>query len=177
MIPSNNVVIQKAWVVTDVEEAALSWSKALNIGPFFLAEFTPQVFSQVSYRGQESSLHMKTAIGFVDGVQIELVEPVGDSPSAFRDVFAQGQAGFHHLCFWSDDFDADMSHYTNQGFAIANQGQVVGGGPRFAYLDAMASLGSMIELLERKPSTEQTFQKWQDIAKAWTPDQDVIVKP
>ena len=67
-------------------------------------------------------------------------------------------------------------HYTAQGFVIANQGQVIGGGPRFAYVDAYDTLGCMIELLERKESTEKVFKSWKESSKNWTADQDLIIK-
>lgn len=176
MSPTNNTVIQQAWVVKDIEQAALQWSKAFNIGPFYLAEYTPQVFSHIEYRGEPGKLHMKTAIAYSGDVQFELVEPIGSYPCAFFDTVQEGHIGFHHICYWSDDFEADLAHYTNQGFVIANQGQVVGGGPNFAYIDASESLGFMIELLERRESTEKVFSGWRESAKTWTADQDLIVK-
>lgn len=176
MIPSNNIVIQQAWVVTDIEEAAQKWSSALNIGPFYMAEYSPAVFSSIEYRGAPGKLHIQTAIAYSGDIQIELVKPIGSSPTAYSDIFAEGQTGFHHNCYWSDDFVADLKHYSDQGFIIANQGQVIGNGPRFAYIDAFDTLGCMIELLERTPATEQNFKAWHDSSKVWTPDQELIVK-
>jgi hypothetical protein len=72
--------------------------------------------------------------------------------------------------------DADLEHYQSQGFEIANQGQMTGGGPRFAYIDANEALGCMIELLERRESTESVFAKWRDDSKHWTAGQDSIVR-
>ena len=177
MNPTNNSVIQKAWVVNDIEQAAQDWSSAFNIGPFFLAEYTPEVFSYVEYRGAPAKLHMKTAIAYSGDLQIELVEPVGSYPCAFYDVVEEGKSGFHHICYWTDDINADLGHYITQGFVIANQGQVVGGGPRFAYIDAFEKLGCMIELLERKESTEKVFESWREDSLSWSAEyDDLIVK-
>jgi hypothetical protein len=174
--PTNNIAIQKAWVVSDIEQAAHKWSRALNIGPFYLAEYTPAVFENIEYRGKPGKLHMKTAIAYSGDIQIELVEPVGIYPCAYFDTIEEGGSGFHHLCYWSDDMDADLEHYQSQGFEIANQGQMTGGGPRFAYIDANEALGCMIELLERRESTESVFAKWRDDSKHWTAGQDSIVR-
>lgn len=176
MSPTNNIITQKAWVVSDIEQAAQDWSSAFNIGPFYLAVYTPAVFSTIEYRGQPGKLHMKTAIAYSGDLQIELVEPIGSYPCAFFDVIEEGKTGFHHVCYWSDNIDADINHYTQQGFEVANQGQVVGGGPRFAYIDAFEKLGCMIELLERRESTEQLFASWRKASKSWTADQDLIIK-
>lgn len=72
--------------------------------------------------------------------------------------------------------DADLAHYQEQGFAIANQGKMAGGGPRFAYVDASEALGCMIELLERHKPTEQLFDKWRIDARDWKGDQATIVR-
>lgn len=176
MTPSNNTVIQQAWVVKDLDSAIRQWSDAFNIGPFYVAEYTPAVFSTLEYRGAPGTLHMNTAITYSGDVQIELVEPVGSYPCAFFDSVAEGTNGYHHMCYWSDDIDADLAHYVAQGFTIANQGQIVGGGPRFAYIDANETLGCMIELLERRESTVELFNSWKENCKTWTPDQDLIIK-
>lgn len=176
MSPSNNVVIQKAWVVNNIEKSAKQWSDALNIGPFYLAEYTPTVFENIEYRGQPGKLHMKTAIAYAGDVQIELVEPVGSYPCAFFDTVNKGSIGFHHECYWTDDIESDFAHYKNQGFTIANQGQIAGGGPRFAYIDASETLGCMIELLERRESTERMFSQWRENATKWKSGDSAICK-
>lgn len=174
--PTNNIALQNAWIVTDIENAAQRWSDAMGIGPFYVAEYSPAIFDTVEYRGKPGKLHMKTAIAYAGEVQIELVEPVGEYPSAYSDTIKPGSSGFHHLCYWSDDFDADMAHYAELGYAVANQGQMAGGGPRFSYLDASHELGHIVELLERAEGTEQIFNAWKESAKQWRAgDQAVIV--
>ena len=175
-LPTHNIAIQNAWIVTDVEETAKKWSDAMNIGPFYIAEYTPAAFDTIEYRGKPGKLHMRTAIGYAGDVQIELVEPVGIYPCAYFDTIEAGSAGFHHLCYWTDDIDADLTHYEQQGFVVANQGQMAGGGPRFAYLDASESLGCMIELLERAEGTEKIFNAWKESAKNWRAGDQAIVK-
>ena len=175
-IPTHNIAIQKAWIVTDIEEAAKKWSAALNIGPFYIAEYSPAVFGDIEYRGKPGKLHMKTAIAYAGDIQIELVEPVGVYPCAYFDTVEAGSIGFHHLCYWTEDIDADLAHYQQQGFTIANLGQMAGNGPRFAYIDASHTLGFMIELLERAEGTEQLFNSWKESAKQWQSGDPAIIK-
>lgn len=177
MSPTNNIVIQKAWVVRDLEQTAQTWSSALNIGPFYVAEYTPAVFEYIEYRGKPGKLEMKAAIAYAGDVQIELIEPVGSYPCAFFDTVDEGDTGFHHVCYWTDDIEQDLAHYQKQGFSIATQGQIVGGGSRFAYIDAHDSLGCMIELLERRDSTEKLFKGWQESAKTWQAGDPVLIQP
>lgn len=173
--PTHSIAIQKAWIVTDIEEAAKQWSAALNIGPFYVAEYSPAVFGDISYRGEPGKLHMKTAIAYAGDIQIELVEPVGVYPCAYFDSIEPGSTGFHHLCYWTEDIEADLAHYKAQGFTVANLGQMAGGGARFAYIDACDSLGCMIELLERAEGTEQLFNSWKESAKNWRPGDPAII--
>ena len=173
--PTNNIAIQKAWIVNDIEHTARQWSAALNIGPFYIAEYSNSMFETIEYRGKPGVLKMKTAIAYVGEVQIELVEPTGSYPSAYTDTIDAGDTGFHHLCYWSDDIEADLAHYEKQGFAVANYGQMAGAGPRFAYVDASASLGCMIELLERAAGIEKLFDSWKENAKNWQSDDEPVV--
>jgi len=164
--PTDNVVLQNAWIVSDIETSARQWSAAMNIGPFYIADYTSEMFETLEYRGKPGKLQMKTAIAYAGDVQIELVEPTGVYPCAYFDTIAEGTSGFHHLCYWSDDLDSDLAHYQAQGFEIANLGKM-SGGPRFAYVDASKSLGHMIELLERAKGIEQLFNSWKEKAKEW----------
>ena len=176
ILPTHNIAIQKAWIVNNLEETAENWSQMLSIGPFYIAEYSPAVFGKIEYRGKPGKLHMKTAIAYAGDIQIELVEPVGVYPCAYFDTIEAGATGFHHLCYWTEDIDADLSHYQKQGCTVANLGQMAGDGPRFAYLDASESLGCMIELLERAEGTEAIFNTWKESAKNWRPGDPAIVK-
>ena len=164
--PTRNRAIQNAWVVDDIESAARRWSETLGIGPFFLARYDSGMFESLRYRGAPGELVMRTAIAFSGDMQIELIEPEGAGPSAYRDVYAPGETGFHHLCFWSDDIDADLSHYAGLGCDAANSGKMRGG-PRFAYVDARERSGCMIELLEYRAPLAALFDSWQEANAAW----------
>ncbi|MFK8031845.1 MAG: VOC family protein [Gammaproteobacteria bacterium] len=172
-LPTGRTPFQQAWVVNDIEQTARSWSASLNIGPFYIAEYTPDMFEFIDYRGGAGSLHMKTAIAYSGDSQIELVEPLGTAPSIYRDVYENGQTGFHHLCFWSDEFERDLEHHVSQGHVIANEGKMKRG-PRFAYVDATETLNCVIEVLERRPALVALFDEWREAAKSWDGKRPVV---
>lgn len=174
-VPTRKRAIQNAWVVNDIEASARRWSATLGIGPFFVAEYGDRIFDTLEYRGAPGHLRMKTAIAFSGDMQIELIEPMDDSPSAYRDLYAPGETGFHHLCFWSDDIDADLAHYTDSGCSIANVGKMRGG-PRFAYIDARPTTGCMIELLEHDAGLQGLFDKWQRANAAWDGVEPLVLR-
>ena len=165
-MPTSRDLFQQAWVVDDIEAAARRWSRALGIGPFYTAEYRPDFFTDVLYRGQPGALQMRTAICYAGHVQIELIQPTGAGPSCYRDTVPQGTEGFHHICFWTHALEADLAEYRAQGLEIAVSGRV-NNGPRFAYIDATPTLGCMVELLEHSPRLEAVFNGWRDTCAAW----------
>jgi hypothetical protein len=176
MLPTTRDLLQQAWVVDDLESAAARWSRTLGIGPFHMAEYTPEVFEHVEYRGRPGVLAMRTAICYAGSVQIELVQPIGAGPNCYRDTVPVGRDGFHHVCFWTHGLDADIARYLATGATVAVRGQVKRG-PAFAYLDATAQLGCMVELLEYSERLAQLFERWRQACAAWRDGDATIVKP
>ena len=172
--PTRRVVTQNAWVVTDIEAAARAWAATLGIGPFFMGTYPASLFEGMTYRGEPGELTMTTAIAYSGDLQIELIQPIGNAPNAYRDVYAPGESGFHHVCFWSDDLDADLVHYAKAGAATVNTG-TMRGGPRFAYVDTREQMGCMTELLEPHPHVVEMFASWKRQAEVWN-GETVIVR-
>ena len=170
MAPSRREVTQNAWVVTDLETAAKAWSETLGIGPFFMGSYPASLFEDMTYPGE---LTMKTAIAYSGDLQIELIEPLGDAPNAYRDVYADGETGFHHVCFWSDDLAADLAAYAASGAETVNVGRMRGG-PRFAYVDTRAQFGCMTELLETQPHVVELYAGWRQRAEDWDGENAIV---
>lgn len=156
--------MQVAFMVDDLETAAMNWVRTTGIGPFLTV---PHVqLAEYDYRGRKSSgLDFSVAIAQSGGMQIELVQQHCDSPSAYRDTIAKGQTGFHHLAIYAADYDAAYRHYVDQGFASALDG--VFGQMRFSYIDTSAAIGCMIELLEDDAVETALFQRIAAAAAGW----------
>ncbi len=157
-------LMQAAFMVEDLEAAALSWVKTTGIGPFLMV---PHIqLAEFDYRGQKSAgLDFSVAIAQSGGIQIELVQQHCDSPSAYRDTIAKGQQGFHHVCIYCEDYDATYQSYIAQGFASAVDG--VFGEMRFSYIDTSAALGCMIELVEENEVQSEFFARVAAAADGW----------
>ena len=165
-LPTETAVFQNAWVVDDVEAAAMNWVNTFNIGPFFLAEYGPEQLVDITYHGEPGELNMLVAIAQAGPVQIELIQPLGDKPNAYRDTVAPGENKFHHMCVWSSDIDADLEYYASLGCTIANTGRVKGSS-RFAYVDSHPQLNCMLELLEHNEMFEKAFKMIADTCANW----------
>jgi hypothetical protein len=167
LFPAARSVFQQAWVVNDLEASARQWSTSLGIGPFYLATYQADRFEDVVYRGAPGTQQMRTAICYAGLVQIELIERIGNQPNCYTDTVPVGREGFHHICVWTFDLDADIRRHAQMGHEVATRGRMRGG-PAFAYVDAVRSIGCMIELLEHSVALENVFNGWRDNCANWT---------
>jgi len=155
--------IQVAWVVADLEKSMQRWLTTAQVGPFYV--FRHAKVERVSYRGAPATLDFSAALTQAGPIQIELIEQHGDTPSAYRDSFAPGQEGFHHLCMMTHGFDAEIERHRKEGSVAATEG--VFGDMRFAYIDTRARLGHMTEIIEDRASIREMFKMVADAAEGW----------
>lgn len=155
-------VIQNAWVSDDIEALARKLTTEMGIGPFFFME---QEFSDSKYRGQPSACKFKLAITQAGPIQIELIQPLTEGCSAYRDSVKPGESKLHHMCVWSKDFDRDVAHFNSLGYITAQEGCV--GGTRVAYLDTRELTGYMLEIIDQTPEATSLFDYIAESCKAW----------
>lgn len=161
---------QAAWIVNDLEEAINRWVKTAQVGPFFVIPHSE--VQDVRYRGGQSiDLDFSVALAQAGPIQIELIQQHNEGPSAYRDTYAAGQEGFHHMCGFVDDYDAEVERQARLGFPVAHAGWV--GDMRFAYLDTRASLGFMTEIIEDRQYVRDLFKMVADAAVGWDGDEPV----
>lgn len=165
-LPTERSFFQNAWVVADVEAAMRHWVETLGVGPFFVGDYTA-LLTDTSYRGQPSPLSMKIAIAQAGSLQIELIEPLGDAPSAYRDMVPAGSEAFHHMAAWTHDWEADQQHYESRGFPLVSFGRLAHNGMRFGYFDTRPALGCMIELFEWHQAGVDGFAGIAEAAVGW----------
>lgn len=163
-LPTDRTVFQNAWVVDDAEAAAMRWAGEMGVGPFFFTEYTDH-FSDVTYRGEPSELSMIVGLAQAGPVQIELIQPTTDKPCAYRDSVEPGTVGFHHMCVWTHDIEADTEYFEQLGYPAANTGDA--GIVRFAYYDTRPLMGCMLEVVEHGPAIAEYFRLIADAGAAW----------
>lgn len=80
---------------------------------------------------------------------VELVSPLdGEGPIA--DALAKRGPGLHHLCFRTDDIDADVARLKGRGWRFITDGPVPGAhGCRVIFVHPKSTGGVLIELSER----------------------------
>jgi methylmalonyl-CoA/ethylmalonyl-CoA epimerase len=139
---------QISWVVDDLDAAVQQWQQTARIGPFFQGAHVGGIFTEARHRGRPFELDMSIAVAQAGPVQIELIKQHGAAPSPYRDAFAEGESGLHHIGGFVDDVEAECRNYQEHGFDVVMTGMVAGQTPA-AYVDTRATLGCMTELMGR----------------------------
>lgn len=129
---------QIGFYVKNLEESAKMFNELIGAGPFVdLGVSEP---ASLTYRGKDSGMRSRCALGHIKDVQIELIEVVTDEP----DVYKDNGFGIHHLCIWSDDVDAVAEEFKAAGVEAAME-MASGQGLKVVYMDAREQLGCFIE--------------------------------
>lgn len=145
------------WVVRDCAAAQAELSARLGAGPFVSAGQESR-FAHALVHGKPTPFSLRIAFGALGGVLLELLEPLDDSSPHAEFLAAHGE-GMHHLAFLVDDFDEQLAAvrgaHPQAELLIDGTGQ--GNPVRWVYVDASASRGTVIELLERTQASVEAF--------------------
>ena len=146
-------IVQVAYFVTDIRAAARRANTLFGTGPFCLYENIP--LQDVEYRGQAAVLDHSSAYGQSGNVMIEFAQQNNEGPSAFRDMYAEGEEGLHHVAMFVDDIGREIEKYRDQGYELANH--YFAGGVEVAFIDTHKELGHMLELYEPVKGLEKFY--------------------
>lgn len=164
MLPLGTNFVQNAWVVPDLEKAIEGWV-AMGVGPFYVLD---RDYPDALYRGQPVPLSFRAGLAQAGSIQIELIQQTSPGPSAYRDVVADGETGFHHMCKITDDFASDTAALRANGIALATE--MDSGGIPTCYADTRAQMGCMLELLPPSAILTQIYDIVAAAAKDWKGD-------
>jgi hypothetical protein len=64
---------------------------------------------------KDADLDLSLAIAYSGDLQYELVQQHNATPSPYKDFLDSRGEGLHHLCTWSENFDADLARWTANG--------------------------------------------------------------
>jgi hypothetical protein len=156
-------IVQLAYVVNDVREAAARWMKTFGVGPFYILD-RPEVGNPL-YRGRPQKVEFSAGLAQAGDIHIELIEQHCDSPSCYRDLIKKGEEGFHHVAVIVDDYAAEVARYESLGCPVASSGEF---GPlKFCYVDTSATMNCMVEVLENLPFIHNYFARIREAAENW----------
>ena len=157
---------QLAYAVDDVDAAALAHHRRFGSGPFFVLRHVALASSV--HRGIEQPFDHSSAYGQWGGVMVELFQQHNPDPSAVHDMFPHGSGkhGLHHAALFVDDLAEAIRQFEADGMPLA-QLSITQGGTAFAFVDARASLGHMLELYEPAATLTGFYAMVADAARGW----------
>jgi len=138
---------QVAIVVRDIEEARNRFARLLDVEPPNIIETKPGEEVRLSYRGSPSSDRAKLAFFDLGGVQLELIQPLGER-SAWAEGLAKNGESVHHIAFWTENMKESADYLAGEGAPLLMRGDM--GDGQFVYFDGAEKFGTMIELLEKE---------------------------
>ena len=95
-----------------------------------------------------------TAFFPLPGTRIELISPMSDAGALARSIQKRGP-GLHHICFRTDDIEADMARLTEKGYRFLSEAPRPGAhGTRVAFIHPKSTGGVLIELAEHPAAGE-----------------------
>ena len=163
MILPGSSIVQLAWVVNDLEEAAHRFHRIYNCGPFLMNRHIK--LGDPRYRGTPMRTDFSTALAQAGDVQIELIVQHDDTPSVYRDLHAAGSEGFHHVAMIVPDVAQEVERYRALGFDVGFTGRF--GSAEFAYVDTSSAIGHMTEILPDNEMLRGFFGTVRRAAEEW----------
>jgi hypothetical protein len=157
-------IVQIAYHVSDVEEAAHRMSQTIGAGPFFVAEHIE--LTSCTYRGSPVEFDHSSAYGQSGHLMLELIHQHNEGPSAIRDMYGPDEEGLHHVAAFVDDLPTARKHFEILSYETAMVAETTSG-VTFVFMDARQKLGHMLELYEPTPMLRAFYDMVRDAALDW----------
>ena len=140
-------IAQLGYVVGDITTAMERWLHEHDVGPFFYLPHPP--LNDLRYRGLPTAATIAVAITYSAELQVELIQPLDDHPSPYRDFAAAKGEGLHHVARFTDDYDATLAACSAVGRLPFYEGRGLTDEQRFAYFEAGSNTaGTVNEVVE-----------------------------
>jgi hypothetical protein len=139
-------IAQLGYVVDDIEAAMEHWVQDLDVGPFFYLPSPP--LNDLVYRGEPTTARIGVAITYSGDLQVELIQPLDDQPSPYRDFQLASGNGLHHVAHFTNEYDAAIAAYRAKGRSPYYEGRGLTAEQRFSYFDSPSHGGTVNEVVE-----------------------------
>ena len=146
--------------ITDCSEKLIpQLQKTYGVPEFF--HFPDINFKEIIYRGRKVDCRVSVAIGYSGTVQIEVVEPLSGE-GAYNEFLESGGTGMHHIGLLVDDFEQALESQLSVGLSVIQTG-IIGQEQaiRFAYIDTIATLGVITEIIWLSDAMKKLYQRIQ----------------
>jgi catechol 2,3-dioxygenase-like lactoylglutathione lyase family enzyme len=163
-------IAQTAFVVPDLRAAIDRWVADLGVGPWFVRDRLEGL--NPIYRGAPATSAVTLAMGFAGNMQIELIQPLNDAPSIYKETIEARGYGFHHVGYAASDFAATLERFRALGYEEAYRAGVPTGGD-VVFFDTKGALPGFVEVFEASAAVEEVFTRFYIASVGWNGEQPV----
>jgi hypothetical protein len=156
------VPVQIAYAVNDVERAAVSYAERLGAGPFYVRHHPP---FEATHDGHPAIFNHSSAYGQWGDMQIELVALGECSPESLRRTVTV-PAGIHHVAMFVESLPTERARLEALGMRCVMHATTPNG-LQFAFHDARADLGHLLEIYEPADGVLRLYRKVREAAIDW----------
>jgi methylmalonyl-CoA/ethylmalonyl-CoA epimerase len=148
-------------LVRDLDRAMEHYTNDLRIGPWAVYTLSPDWIRDMTVHGKNQGYVYKLALCNVGPVLYELMESV-QGPNIYEEFLKERGEGVHHLGYFVEDIDAEISNMESRGFGLLQSGRGFGTNDdgAYAYFDTERACGCILEALEmpaEMASPERTY--------------------
>ncbi len=160
---------QIAYVVDDIDRAIAAWNDEYQVGPFMVTrKATP--LNNAYYRGEKAqTTKVNLAFAYVDDMQLELIELIGDTPGLYKEFIDRGDYGVNHYAVLVENFAEAYKWALNNGWQpVIDAG--IDGLARMSYIES-PDKSMVLEVIEWNPLTRPYFNGLANLVKSADPKQ------
>ncbi len=144
-------IVQVGIVIEDMEKAKAGMEKVFGLVPDSESD---NIYKKTWYRGQIIDAPVKAAFYNAFNVQLEFLQPIGDTDTAWHDYLDEGfrQHGhaLHHLRFDVENNDEATAALAKRGITKYMEGKsLVDPSATFTYYDSTEAVGFIIECVTK----------------------------
>ena len=172
MMLSTYPLFQQAYFVNDVEEAVHKWNRLFGAGPFVIVPHHKT--DRFDYRGTDQEADVSYAFGYLGDMMIQFIAQHDETPSIYREMFAGGEEGFHHVGVLVNDFKGERQRFLDMGFDVACQ--LYADNVDAAYLDTRSANGCFTEIHDDPPHILASFAGWRRAHELYRPGDNPIME-
>ncbi len=109
---------------------------------------------------------MSYAFGGTGPTHVQLIQQMDEGPSIYRDMYAPGEEGFHHVAMLvpEDKHSAEVDHFRRAGFEVAC---TMWSYVDVAYIDTRSAIGCFVELHGANEEIYNLFRLFHDSHAEW----------
>lgn len=142
------IITQIGILTEDIQTAKTAWEKFLGLPSQQISQSDGYAQTHAVYRWEPLEGRIYQVCFNFENIELELIQPVGDVPSYWKECLEKNGPGIHHISFAVKNMDKCIDDCEELGIPSIQRGDFPGG--RYAYLDASDSMNVVLELLEKE---------------------------